>query len=235
MIVFALHFVNVVDVCRLKITGICKFVIFSTPLILTIYVSKWLAILIILGVEIILFVLFFKSKFLLPLIEYLVAYYYLAFIMSLISPYVHFINFSIAIQSVEGLWSLLTAPASFIMLKLVTSVVDKLFHLGNYKKKIIINYEGCKALTKGYFDTGNTLKYKGLPVIFIKRNCFPFSLQATHDEIEYQTMNGISITKLYRASVLLDDKRESDVYFALVNENADFNGCECLLNAYLGV
>ena len=34
---------------------------------------------------------------------------------------------------------------------------------------------------------------------------------------------------------MLDDKKESDVYVAITDDGKNFFGCECLLNAYLGV
>lgn len=234
LMIFALHFVNVVDESRLKISGKCKFIIFSTPLVLTIYVSFWVALAVVIILEGVLFWLFYKSKFILPFLEYLVAYYYLAFILDLISPYIRFLNFHIVIGNVKALWTLITMPIAYLLLYLVSQAVDKMFHLGNYKRKLILVYQGQKALISGYFDTGNTLKYKGLPVIFIKSSAFPFLLIDSKEEVRYQTVNGMSITKLYKASLRFEYRKESDVYFAL-SDKGNFNGCECLLNAYLGV
>ena len=129
----------------------------------------------------------------------------------------------------------MTIPISFLILKIVTYLVDKMYHLGNYSLNLILNFEGKHAKVKGYYDTGNTLKYKGLPVIFFKRSAFPFELPKKYETIEYQTISGFNSTKLYLASVILNDQKESLVYVALVGNENSFNGCECLLNVYLGV
>lgn len=235
LMIFSLSFVNAVDVCRLKTKGKIKFIIIETPLILTLYINKWVALVLILFFTGLLFILFFKKKFITPLIEYLFSYYYLAFIMSLISPYVTFVNFSLVFQDIKGLISLVTIPFSFLILKLVTYLVDKVYHLGNYSLDLVLNFEGKYAKVKGYYDTGNTLKYKGLPVIFFKRSAFPFELPKKFETIEYQTINGFNQTKLYQASIIINEKKESLVYVALVGSENSFNGCECLLNVYLGV
>lgn len=233
--IFAIHFINVVDVRKLKISGYCKFIVFSTPLVLTLYLSKWLSGVIILVSYGLLFFLFFKRDFVLPLIEYLFAYYYLAFISNLISPSVSFVNFTLVIKELKGMLTLLSVPLSFVILKVVAKAVDQLYHLSNYKLKLILKFEGQVKEVKGYFDTGNTLKYKGIPVIFYRRVFFPFHLPSSSETINYETVNGETVTNLYQASVMLDDTRESLVYIALVDGICGFNGCECLLNAYLGV
>ena len=235
MMLFALTFVNAVNESRLKISGICKFIVFVTPTILTLYCPTWLAILLMILVPMIMFILFFKSRFIVPFIAYLFSYYYEAFIMTLLSPNVRFIKLVLAVLEVDGLISLISVPISFLVLKLVSILVDQLYHLGNYKIKFILRFNEEKALVKGYYDTGNTLKYKGLPVIFFKRSYFPFSLPEYFEEIQYETISGRSVTKLYKASIMLDDKKESNVYVALIDDSRNFYGCECLLNAYLGV
>ncbi len=235
LMIFSLSFINVVDVSRLKMKGKIKFIIIEIPLILTLYINKWIALILIVVLTSIIFILFFKKKFLTPLLEYLFSYYYLAFIMSLISPYTTFVNFSLVFLDVKGLISLITIPVSFLILRIVTYLVDKMYHLGNYSLNLILNFEGKHARVKGYYDTGNTLKYKGLPVIFFKRSSFPFELPKKFEIIEYQTVNGYNSTKLYPASVIINEKKESLVYVALVGNENSFNGCECLLNVYLGV
>ena len=235
IMLFALSFVNFVNESRLKISGICKFIIFMTPTILTLYCSKWLGILLMILVPMVLFILFFKSHFITPLITYLFSYYYEAFIMTLLSPNVRFIKAVVAITEVKGLLALISIPLSFLVLKLISILVDQVYHLGNYKLKFIMRFNNEKAIVKGYYDTGNTLKYKGLPVIFFKRAYFPFTLPDKFEEITYQTISGQSISKLYKASIMLDDKKESDVYVAITDDGKNFFGCECLLNAYLGV
>lgn len=235
LMIFSLSFVNVVDVSRLKTKGLIKFIIFEIPLVLTLYLNFYLALLLVLGETIVLFILFFKKKFFFPLIEYLFSYYYIGFMMTLISPHVTFINLSLVFTDLKGLVSMITIPISFLILRIVSYLVDKMYRLGNYSLNVIVNFNGRHIKAKGYYDTGNSLKFKGLPVVFFKRSDFPFGLPDKYETIEYQTVNGFNLTKIYLASVIINEKKESLVYLAFVGSENDFNGCECLLNVYLGV
>ncbi len=235
LMVFAMTFVNAVDVSRFKTKGKILLIILSLPLVMTLYLSFALALVIMVVTNVIIFILLFKKQFILPLIEYLVAYYFVALFMALVSPYVAFRNLSIAILDIKGYLSMFVVPIAFLLLKIVSMMVDKIYHLGNYALNIVFNFNGAHCFIKGYFDTGNTLKYKGLPVIFFKRSAFPFTLPSNYEILEYETVNGVNNANVYKGSVIIDGTKESLVYFALVNNELSFNGCECLLNAYLGV
>ena len=102
--------------------------------------------------------------------------------------------------------------------------------------KVMNKYMNDVALnTFSYFDTGNTLKCDGIPVIFCLKRTWPFSFINTTNKVNVNTVNGSSEMELTKALITFDDKKISIVvYVALLDQDESFNGCECLLNAYLG-
>ena len=72
-------------------------------------------------------------------------------------------------------------------------------------------------------------------MIFCLKRTWPFSFINTTNKVNVNTVNGSSEMELTKALITFDDKRTSIVvYVALLDQDESFNGCECLLNAYLG-
>ena len=127
------------------------------------------------------------------------------------------------------------APLFNLILLLVSRGVDSIYRLGNYKVDAIICVEGKKAKFRCYFDTGNTLKYQGIPVIFCLKRSWPFTYINKMDVINVSTVSGNKEMEATKALITFDEQKLSIlVYVALIDQEESFNGCECLLNAYLG-
>lgn len=227
------HFLNEVSTSRLKRRGIFKLVALTLPMIFFIYFRFWISLLLILFMHVLIFVLFFKKHFLSPLLCYLVCYYGLSIAMSLFNEQVSLFHGVCMIHEVKGMLSILILPLFYILLHVVIKGVDALYHLGNYKMDAMMIVNGKKAKFRCYFDTGNTLKYQGVPVIFCLKKNWPFPLSPI-GKVRYEGIGEGDEMDL--ESALISYKNNEDhrlVYVALVENKEGFNGCECLLNAYL--
>lgn len=230
----SIYFVNVVSTNRFKKRGGFKLIITTWPMIFCIYFRWWIALIIILLFHLLIFVLFFKKHFLSPYIAYFFCYYGLAILMSLITENASLYHFVFTIHAPKGMFSLLVIPLFFVIQFFVIRGVDALYHLKNYKMDAILIVGEKKAKFRCYFDTGNTLKYKGVPVIFCLKKNWPFPMSKSHDYMTYEAMKEEGEIALESALLSLKEKDEKTfVYVALVDRKEDFNGCECLLNAYL--
>ena len=228
------YFLNNISVNKLKGRGILKLSLFSSLIIVLVYFEWWLALLIIILLHVLAFFLFFKKKFLEPCFTYLCCYYANAFFMSLFTEKVSVYKFVFIIKEPKGMFVLLLAPLFIVVLNLVTKAVDSIYHLGNYKVDIILSVDNQKARFKSYFDTGNTLKYRGVPVIFCIKDAWPFKTFNIIGKATFKTIENNTEMALTEALIYLKENEKTLVYVALVDNNKGFNGCECLLNAYLG-
>ncbi len=227
------YFLNTISINRLKGRGIFKLTLANSIIILLVYFKWWISLAIILVLHVIVFYLFFKNKFIGAMIAYLSCYYANAFFMSLFTSSVSVINFVFVIHEPKGILTLILAPIFLIILFLVSHGVDKLYHLGNYKIDIILSVDNKKAKFRSYFDTGNTLKYKGVPVIFCLKDSWPFNTFNVVGKVSFKTVDKGTEMALTEALITLNDNEKTLVYVALVDNKKGFNGCECLLNAYL--
>lgn len=234
IVMVSVKFMNTVSTNRLKGRGIFKLTITTIPLFVGIYFPTWIAVILIILLHILIFFLFFKKYFFSPLIYYLSCYYGLCYAMSLITTKVSVYHFVFVIHSPYGLLSLMVLPIFLLILYLVVRGVDCLYHLGNYKMDVILTVNDQKARFRSYYDTGNTVKYHGVPVIFCLRKNWPFMLNDDEKYISYEMIKEKSKVSLQEALISMNDLSEKTlVYVALIDRKEGFNGCECLLNAYL--
>lgn len=144
-----------------------------------------------------------------------------------------FINGFIMINDPLGTLSYLVIFILVISLYLSTKFVDYTYRLSSYKTSCFIEYLNKKVYASAYFDTGNTLKYLGVPVVFASLSNFPFEIKE-YEDIEVSTINGNKTYKAIPCLLSLESKKESIyIYLALMEEKRMFHGCEVLLNAYL--
>lgn len=82
---------------------------------------------------------------------------------------------------------------------------------------------------KGYYDTGNTLLFKGLPVVFLKsKKVLKIGGFSSFD------INQNRMYKKGKIYLKLNKRRiEKEVMICLVSEKENFFGCDCLLNSNL--
>ena len=231
----SINFMQIIDCYRLKWRGFLKLIICNFIQIFFIYLVWWLGYVLFFVLNGIIFFLFYKKKFLRPFIEYICCYLFLSLSLSIFSTELTFKNGILIISSPEALLYILFAPLFNLILLLVSRGVDSIYRLGNYKVDAIICVEGKKAKFKCYFDTGNTLKYQGIPVIFCLKRSWPFTYINKMDVINVSTVSGNKEMEATKALITFDEQKLSIlVYVALIDQEESFNGCECLLNAYLG-
>ena len=231
----SINFMQIIDCYRLKWRGFLKLIICNFIQIFFIYLVWWLGYVLFFVLNGIIFFLFYKKKFLRPFIEYICCYLFLSLSLSIFSVDLTFKNGILIISSPEALLYILFAPLFNLILLLVSRGVDSIYRLGNYKVDAIICVEGKKAKFKCYFDTGNTLKYQGIPVIFCLKRSWPFTYINKMDVINVSTVSGNKEMEATKALITFDEQKLSIlVYVALIDQEESFNGCECLLNAYLG-
>ena len=100
--------------------------------------------------------------------------------------------------------------------------------LKKYRYTVRLTIKDKSYLTTAYFDSGNTLKIKDTPVVFLTNE-----LKDKDENYEKMIVKGIGEGKSeYHKGKILFNNNEKDVYFAYVNKKS-FNGCKCLLNVYL--
>ena len=231
----SINFMQIIDCYRLKWRGFLKLIICNFIQIFFIYLVWWLGYILFFVLNGIIFFLFYKKKFLRPFIEYICCYLFLSLSLSIFSADLTFKNGILIISSPEAFLYILFAPLFNLILLLVSRGVDSIYRLGNYKVDAIICVEGKKAKFKCYFDTGNTLKYQGVPVIFCLKRSWPFTYINKMDVINVSTVSGNKEMEATKALITFDEQKLSIlVYVALIDQEESFNGCECLLNAYLG-
>jgi len=174
------------------------------------------------------FFIFYKSKFVLPLLTFIFAYYSQLALITILTNNIYLYKGVIMIYRPIGFMYILIAPILLVIVHLVTKSIKALMFLKKYRYqvKVIVNNQSYDI--SAYFDSGNTLKFKDLPVIFLTN-------EFKDKNIKYEKILTSGIGKQesdYLKGKILFQEQEKDVYCAYVNKKS-FNGCKCLLNVYL--
>ena len=231
-------FIKVILVCSLerrKIIGISLLNSFS---ILFVYINNQLiGYFLTLTFYLITTVVFFRRK----AMHYYPLYILFVIFLSVLNllcyqEYLTIRNGIVVIKDPIGAFSFITFPIMFISIILVGKAVDSLYRLRNYKTIILLGSSNNKKIVTAYFDSGNTLRYRNCPVIFLRSGIYNF----THDEkVEGDVIQVLKeqygVIALYKT--LVKTKISADSYFVYVavkNDCRKYNGCDALLNLYLG-
>jgi len=174
------------------------------------------------------FYLFYKNKFLLPLFSFIFSYYSQLAIITIFTNGIYLYKGIIMIHNPNSFFYILIAPLLLIIVELITRSIKSLVLLKKYRYEVKLSIRDKIYNISAYFDSGNTLKYKDLPVIFLTNE-----LKDKNVEYERLLVEGIGkeSSEYLKAKILFNNK-ESDVYCAYINKKS-FNGCKCLLNVYL--
>ncbi|MDD6301721.1 MAG: hypothetical protein PUA56_00200 [Bacillales bacterium] len=225
-----LYFVEKLILIKFKIHFKILLILISPFTLFFIYLSKIIAFFSFFLLLIAFFYFANKKKLFKCFLLYMFCYCFLCFILSRISSYIKVIYMVPVITSPRGLLGVLFEPFLFIGIYVSTIFVDYVYRLHNYKTYCYIQTNGKKVSYSGYFDTGNTSKHLGYPIIFINQKNWKISNKET---IEISSINGTSFYDAEKVLVTLEDSKESMIcYLALVNNN-QFHDCDVLLNAYL--
>lgn len=174
------------------------------------------------------FFVFFKNKFLLPLLTFLFSYYSQLALMTILTNDIYLYKGVIMLYRPIGFMYILIAPLLLIIVFLISKSIKSLIFLKKYRYKVKVFINDNSYEIEGYFDSGNTLKYKDLPVIFLTNEMKDNSL--TYEKILTSGI-GKQESDYLKGKILFEDKVK-EVYCAYVNKRS-FNGCKCLLNVYL--
>lgn len=217
-----------------KISYLFIFII-NSILILLIYTLSFISLVLIILFNGIYIKIIFKNKWKCSLALFFFCYFAIELVLSLFSQGLTIKNYLLVITKPIGILYALMVPIFLASLILSTLFVDKVYRLGNYKVNAIVQKNDKKAVFNAYFDTGNTLKYDGVPVVFCIEDHWILDKDGI-TEIEISTINGNSKVKGVNALLRIIDSQDSYfVYVAFVPNINSFHGCELLLNAYLSV
>lgn len=228
--------------CALKILllnklhlGICIiYILLSLLFPYLIYIDSLYAYLILLFIHVFMHYLLNKKKILISLLTYLLLSYGLSLILDRVSSSLILINGVLIITSPQGLIISMLIPLFGLMMLISSLIIDKTFHLHNYEEYYYLTIGNKTMEFKGYYDTGNTLTYKNVPVIFLIEERNIFDQNEFNEEMTFETI--ICQDKTYLAKGLVTLKNENDAYFVYVAKQYKkslIHGCELLLNGFL--
>lgn len=120
-------------------------------------------------------------------------------------------------------------PIYITILHLLFSMIFKYLKYKNFKVKCSISLDNKEFKGKGFYDSGNSLIYNELPVIFIKGN--PISNNG--EIIRIKGINDYAFSYLAYDGILKIKNKTIKVYAVFVGKNMDFNNCEFLLNKFV--
>lgn len=204
--------------------------------ILLIYFKNYIAIPLDIIISCAVFIGLYKRRFITKLILYYLYQAIVVFLLVvLLKPHLAMRNLIVVVTSYTGAFAILLAVIFYFLVDLSVYITDHLYHLLTYKTEVMLTSSKSKKILSAYYDSGNTLSYKRSPVIFIKQGSFEFEKE---EEVPIEDIDNTvfpyPVLKIYR--VLLTSQKAKESYFvyaAEVDKNADFYGCDLLLNVYL--
>lgn len=199
-----------------------------------IYIDPFLAHLLFIIVNILMMYLMSKNNKITNIILYFSFYYGISFILSSFNKGIIFKNSILLIVQPNGILLSLLVPFFGLMMIISSKIIDKTFHLYNYKTSVVLTIDNKEKIYSSYYDTGNTLKYKNIPVIFLVNNNIEVDKKIFDKTIKIQTVSGQKEVFITKGLIRKKDSNENHfVYIALKNDDKSFSGCDVLLNAYL--
>lgn len=174
------------------------------------------------------FYLIFKKFFIKPLFCFVFSYYSQLAIIRLFTNGIYLYKGVVMIYNPNSFFYILICPIIILIIEIITKSIKSLILLKKYRYKVTLKIKNKTYNLDGYFDSGNTLKFKDLPVVFLINE-----LKDKKENYEKILINGIGKENSeYLKGKILFQNKERDVYFAYINKKS-FNGCSCLLNVYL--
>lgn len=123
-------------------------------------------------------------------------------------------------------WFILIIPLYICILHFLITLFYYILKNAKFKIKCCVEIANKKVKGVGLLDSGNSLLYNGLPVIFI--NDKPISNEG--EIIKIKGINDVSLTYLAFKGLLTAKLRKMEVYVVFTNNKTSFNDCKILLN-----
>ena len=176
----------------------------------------------------IVFAVFYRKKFITPMLTFLFSYYSQIAIIRIFTNKIYLFKGVLMIYQPFGFFYILICPLLLLIVYLVTRSIKSLVLLKKYRYEVKLTIENKSYNLSAYFDSGNTLKFKDLPVVFLIEE-----LKDKDASYEKLLVEGIGKQNSeYLKGKIIFQEKEKEVYFAYVKKRS-FNGCKCLLNVYL--
>lgn len=97
-----------------------------------------------------------------------------------------------------------------------------------YSTNILINDKNI--ICTGYIDSGNTLTFKGNPVILVNKKIVSF-LKDNYKVIPYKVVNKIMMLKIYKCNmVIINNHIFNNIYIGISEDDFNIDGVDVLLN-----
>ena len=97
-----------------------------------------------------------------------------------------------------------------------------------YVTEIIV--EGKSVVCTGYIDSGNTLTFKGNPVILINKEKINIG-SCEYKIIPYKVVNNILMMKIYKCNkVIINNHVLKNIYLGISESDFNIDGVDVLLN-----
>lgn len=119
-------------------------------------------------------------------------------------------------------------PIATIVIYLFSIHLFKLIKEKRFVIPCIVNIGNKKIIKKGFYDSGNNLLYKSLPVIFINEKKPEFS----GETLQINTINGSKLYQAYNGMITIKRKNYK-VYVVFLSFDKKFASCSILLNSNL--
>lgn len=176
----------------------------------------------------IMFYLFFKNNFFFVLFSFVFSYYSQIAIIRIFTNDIYLYKGILMIYNPKGVIYILMCPLITLIINIITRSIKSLMFLRKYRYNVRLDIHNKIYNTSAYFDSGNTMKFKDLPVVFLTEE-----LKDKNVSYERILVEGIGkeCSDYLKGKIYFEDK-EKEVYFAYVKKRS-FNGCKCLLNVYL--
>ncbi|HBD05919.1 MAG TPA: hypothetical protein DCY93_00720 [Firmicutes bacterium] len=132
-----------------------------------------------------------------------------------------------------GAWVYLIDLVLYFSVDLSILIVDRLFHLKDFKMDVLLSSGTISRQVKAYYDSGNTMTIEKSPVIFVKKGAFDFTKK---DEVYVPVPLNIPFKYEKICKVLVSCGAGKESYFAyavVISEKENLYGCDCLLNVFL--
>ena len=232
-IMVCLLFVEQLTTHRIKRGMKFLFIILNIILFFTIYLTFILSIFLFILFNLMLFLINQRDKCLTNFILFILCFTLLNQFVLIVGENISVLHIYLVINDLNGLLSILIFPLFYVGLIISVRIVDSLYHLHKYKTSCFITKKDKKIYFSAYYDSGNTLKYDNVPVIFCLKNKWKF-IDNESTIIEVESVNGKSKYIGYEALLSIEDSDENFFVYVVVLDKIDsFHGCEVLLNAYL--
>ena len=113
---------------------------------------------------------------------------------------------------------------------LIVHLVEPVVQQQQFELDVILEEDGKQIQCHGFLDTGNSLHYHHLPVVFLSKRFSDLSSSIQGKTITFTTVSNEEYCMIYPCTVMINEVRKP-AYFALSDQMS--LSIDCLLNPKL--